>query len=901
MGSSPSKGKLKQHGIETEKAQPAEAPQDVDCRPPGEEDMGSTAKEEEAELLLFSEKHDSTETMRIQLDSNATSAKNPENITETEVDPMPQEILCDVSQTDEMKKAESRKKSKGNKRSSEKQRKSSVAQCKMDFPPHMVRAHQAAYIFLNPNISKYETLLGLLDQAAQTQISLQPMISAVVLRFEEINQALEEMAEDGEQMLMEHGDYMALPSGMLGQAVRSTKPSINTANQSDPPPDLLQQLLQHSAEKMRQVGGSVQTLGDTTLVEAVEYFYSLSKLLAQKLQAKQAAERRLAEILAKVEGAAIRKSSSVDSTLHSEDSGFGGENESLTESEKQRRHSRSAGSGSCGSEVTIQDAFDNYSNNLANSMGHNEDDDEEDEEQDDEEEYEDEDYCRPERKRSSSSPPDPSQALQYMQAHSLQEQQPTFKRPLTSAWSEGSSSTCSLNLMTELQKSQKEPDPNNKTVSEIQGTHELKRHDHTLLRARLRRQYSNGSSRTQVESNLPLLPSLPMLASQPPKRRLVRRLINTFSQGADGSPERSFCNVPPHMKRPNKNRVLLISNAGNGNKCEFNRKNNTRSSSDSRGDLDVDNLPPPPLEVLMDNSFQSNNGQLQSEEELQEDSVQSLPVINQRNGIYQRRKITIQNVEILPNRATMRPGTRSSRSTTSVGPEAVTRVQHEKLQLEADVDQETEKANSLYQQARKIIHLCNAAESPDKTSYVQFSQSRMGQRFETKESCESDQSPSSLPVTVPPVSRVRLPPSCPSVRHRFPSPPAFKPQSTSRPSSRPSSPRTIISAADNTTEEIVPSVSFQDARSVFCRNEQPNDQTCLFFGCPVPPRQQGEVSRGRLFTRQANGSDRRTQSEQRFVGKSHTQPEASLGSRQARGREPEHSKGMCMNILMYAQ
>lgn len=896
MGSSPSKGKLlsKQHGIETEKAQPAEAPQDVDRRPPVEEDLGSTIKDQEEELLLCSEKHDSTETMRSQLDSNATAAEIPENITEIEVDPTPEKIICDVSQTDEMKKTESRKKSKGNKRSTEKQRKSSVAQCKMDFPPHMVRAHQAAYVFLNPNISKYETLLGLLDQAAQTQISLQPMISAVVLRFEEINQALEEMAEDGEQMLMEHGDYMALPSGMLGQAVRSTKPSINAANQSDPPPDLLQQLLQHSTEKMRQVGGSVQTLGDTTLVEAVEYFSSLSKLLAQKLQAKQAAERRLAEILAKVEGAAIRKSSSVDSTLHSEDSGFGGENESLTESEKQRRHSRSAGSGSCSSEVNIQDEFDNYSNNLANSVGHNEDDEEEeeDEEQDGEEESEDDENCRPERKRSSSSPPDPSQALQYMQAYCHQEQQPTFKRPLTSAWSEGSSSTCSLNLMIELQNCQKEPDPNNKTASEIQGTRELKRLDHTLHRARLRRHYLNGSTRAQVESNQPLLPSLPMLASQPPKRRSVRRLINTFSQGADGSPERSFYNVPPHVKRPNKNRVLLISNAGNGNKGEFNSKNNTNISSDSRGDLDVDNLPPPPLEVLMDNSFQSNDGQLQSEEELQEDSVQSLPVINQRNGIYQRRKITIQNVEVLPNRATMRPGSLTIRPTSSVRPEA--RVQHEKLQLETDVDQETEKANSLYQQARKIIHLCNAAESPDKTSYVQFSQARMRQRFETKDSCESELSHSSLPVTAPPVSRVRLPPSCPSVRHRFPSPPAFKPQSTSRPSSRSSSPRTVISAADNTTEEIVPSVSFQDARSVFCQNEQQDDQTCLFFGSPVPPRPQGEVSRGRLFTRQANGSARRTQSEQRFVGKSHTQSEASLGSRQARGREPAQNKGMCV-------
>ncbi|CAB1436499.1 unnamed protein product [Pleuronectes platessa] len=73
----------------------------------------------------------------------------------------------------------------------------SILQKKVDFPPPMVRAHQAAYAFMNQNISKYETLLGLLDQAAQTQLSLQPMISALMLRFEEINQALEEMLRRG--------------------------------------------------------------------------------------------------------------------------------------------------------------------------------------------------------------------------------------------------------------------------------------------------------------------------------------------------------------------------------------------------------------------------------------------------------------------------------------------------------------------------------------------------------------------------------------------------------------------------------------------------------------------------------------------------------------------------------
>lgn len=292
-------------------------------------------EEKENELPLPCEEHPMKKTAWSQLVSNTTAAQNAEDIKETQVNVSPQEIVNEVEQRAKIKKTEKRKKNKSKRRSPERQ-KFSIFRAKLDFPPHMVRAHQAAYAFLNPNISKYETLLGLLDQAAQTQLSLQPMMSALVLRFEEINQALEEMAEEGELMLKEYGDYMALPSGMLGPAVMQTKPSTATASPPDPPPDLLQQLLQHSTEKMRLVGSSVQALGDTTLEEALEYFSSLSKLLVEKLQSKRALEQRLAQVLARVEGAAMRKSNPEDSALHSEDSGIGGENESLTGSERHR-------------------------------------------------------------------------------------------------------------------------------------------------------------------------------------------------------------------------------------------------------------------------------------------------------------------------------------------------------------------------------------------------------------------------------------------------------------------------------------------------------------------------------------------------------------------------------------
>ncbi|XP_008275462.1 uncharacterized protein C2orf71 [Stegastes partitus] len=783
MGCSPSKGKLfsKPEIPGPQKALLAEAPQDAaGDRPEEVENKCLKTEHQENEPPLPTEEHLTKETTW--LASNPMSAQMAEDIKEKEVNVMPQEIVCDVVQTDKIKKTEKRKKNKGNRRSTDKKRKSSIVQTKVDFPPHMVRAHQAAYTFLNPNISKYETLLGLLDQAAQTQLSLQPMMSAMVLRFEEINQALEEMAEEGELMLKEHGDYMALPSGMMGPTVMSAKPSTDRGKPPDPPPDLLQQLLQHSTEKMRQVAGSVQALGDTTLEEAVEYYSSISKVLVEKLQAKQAAEQRVAQVLARVEGAAMRKSNPEDLALHSEDSGIGGENESLTGSERHRRHRGSAGSGSCGSGVNIRGAFDNLASNLPNLVGHNEDEEEDDEDEDDDEEYEDDENDRPQRKRSSSSPPDPSQALRYMHANYIQEQQPTVKRPLTAANPEHVSST----------------------------------------------------------------------------------------------------------RRPNKSGIPLLSDAVNCNDrgLVINGNNNNNSWPDNRDDLDMDNLPPPPPEVLMDNSFQSTEGLPGNEEGLREDSGRSLPMINQKTGISQRLKASIQNVEVLPNRASVRP-----RSINSLPAHPVRQddAEDSEQQPETDVDPETEKANCLYQQARKIIHLRDAVESTDKRNIVEPSgrgtlprQDRMSQRCESTEYYEGDMPSCSPPVTAPPVSRVRLPPSGPSVRHRYPSPPVFRPQSLS---SHPSSPKKVTRATDNNPEEIIPSVSFQDARSVFCQKDSQNSQACL---SSVLPRRWGEVSRGRLTTRGIGNSARRTQSEQRpsVTSQSELSRDGSLASTQANECEP---------------
>ncbi|KAI3363653.1 hypothetical protein L3Q82_001190 [Scortum barcoo] len=792
---------------------------EADSTPAEEKSKCLKTDDRENELPLSNEEEPTKETAWSQLASNTTAVQITEDIKETQVNVMPQEAVDDAVQTVMLKKTEKRKKNKGKKRSSEKQ-KSSIVQAKVDFPPHMVRAHQAAYAFLNPNIAKYETLLGLLDQTAQTQLSLQPMISALVLRFEEINQALEEMADEGELMLKEHGDSMGLPSGMMGLVVMQIKSSTAITSPPGPPPDLLQQLLQHSTEKMRLVSGSVQALGDTTFEEAVEYFSSISKLLVEKLEAKQVAERRLAQVLAWVEGAAMRKSNLEDSALHSEDSGIGGENESLTGSERHRRHRGSAGSGSCGSGINIRGAFDTLPSNLGNLVGHNEDDEEDKEEDDDDdEEDEDDEGERHERKRSNSSPPDPSQPLRYMHANDMQDQQPVIKRPLTAVTPtkpEHSSSTRCVNIIVELQKSQKNLDQRMKRMAKLQG----------------------------------------------------------------------------HAERTRKSDILLLSDTVNANKGDLviNGNNNNNSWPDSRDDLDVDNLPPPPPEVLMDNSFQSTEGTSGNEETLQQDSVRSLPV---NTRVSQRLKTSMQNVDVLPNRASVKPKSISILPARPVRQDAVMGVQNAEHQPETDLDPETEKANSLYQQAHKIIHLRNAAESQDKRNIVELSgrrpsppQTRIGQRCESTDFYESEVPFSILPVTAPPVSRVRLPPSCPSVRHRFPSPPVFRPQITSRPSARPGSPRMVTRATDS-TEEIVPSVSFRDARSVFCLNELQNSQTCTFSGSAVLPRPWGEASRGRLPVRGMDNSTRRTQSEQRPSLASHSEFSKDYSSASSQAKESE--------------
>lgn len=225
----------------------------------------------------------------------------------------------------------------------DKDRERALSEQKVDFPEPLVKAHQAAYAFLNPGITKYDIILELLEEATQTQVSVQPMVAFMALRYEEAIQGLEEMADEGEKVLKDHGDHLAWPSPIKNSSSVHLKAS--SANM-DPPPDLLQQLLQYTMQRMHTVSHTVGRIGDMALEEAVVYFASVSEILMEKIRIKRLVESRLMKLLTRIEMAALRKPGPEDSSLYSEDSGIGAESESLAGSLRQNRRE------SCGSSCT---------------------------------------------------------------------------------------------------------------------------------------------------------------------------------------------------------------------------------------------------------------------------------------------------------------------------------------------------------------------------------------------------------------------------------------------------------------------------------------------------------------------------------------------------------------------
>ncbi|KAI4894337.1 hypothetical protein NFI96_009303 [Prochilodus magdalenae] len=802
---------------------------------------------------------------------------------ETKLDP--QEVL--PAQDKENVKAERRKKSRGSKRSKQKERvrKPAHVQPKVDLPEKMVRAHQAAYAYLNQNIPKYESLLGLLDQATQTQLSLQPTVALLALRYEEINQALEEMAVEGEQVLEEHGKHMAWPAALKEVQVNPVKPDAELYS-PEPPPDLLQQMLQHSAEKMRLVGDSVKGLGDAALEEATDYFASLSQLLGEKLVVKRATEGRLKQVLDRVEAAALRKSNLEDSALHSEDSGIGGDNECQNGSGRLRSHRESSGSGaSTGSSsgclentVSAQAHLTGVEEDRDDDDDDNEDDDDSEEDSSEEEEAKDERRgatAATQRKMSTcSSKYDPQNGKPTNRTLKPSEQRDTnLRRPKTAGSPSvpsqqnpkhssvprarrARSADCLYFKMDEgVKEQEKRQRDNQKPETGVVGGEGCG----SLGRTRLRRHSLEGQSTArcyglQYGSKGPFKATLPpgsppALVPAPPGRNAVKRLINTFSQGVQEKSHQQPLNGPMKGRGPKRGFLPVLANSTKGVSTNGNNNNNSFQRFPERpDDVDVDSLPPPPLEVLMDNSFESNEGP-PGDEEGTESLHQSCSTRRQRSSVSQRLRASLQMGTVLPSRATVPRRSQSISPARPIRQDAVVGSrQGQDCDQPTGDDTEREEAASLYQQSRKVIHLRHSSDSPAQAG-PGILRGESVARQGSKDSGEAETLmpyPNTCPPTTPPVSRTRLPPSCPSVCHRIPSPPALP---CVQGGTRPSSPNVQRWTRRTSEEENgTSSLSFNDARSVFCIQTPPAPQSLTPSCRSTLPRPWGEPSRGRLQT-----------------------------------------------------
>ncbi|KAM5291654.1 photoreceptor cilium actin regulator [Ctenodactylus gundi] len=192
---------------------------------------------------------------------------------------------------------------------------------KVDFPEALVKAHQHAYTYLHDSLSKYEAVLCLVHQATQTRELLRPMVSFLLLCFQEISQLLGEISRDGEVLLQEAGGKLTWP---LKKA------------ESREQPDLLQQLLQYTANKLQVLHGTAASLTGSFLEGTSSYLHSTASHLDRKLSTKRAVEDRLLKTLGQLESLASGHGDPElqGQALYSEDSGIGPDNESVQSIDK---------------------------------------------------------------------------------------------------------------------------------------------------------------------------------------------------------------------------------------------------------------------------------------------------------------------------------------------------------------------------------------------------------------------------------------------------------------------------------------------------------------------------------------------------------------------------------------
>ncbi|XP_049341115.1 photoreceptor cilium actin regulator [Astyanax mexicanus] len=789
-----------------------------------------------------------------------------------------------LSEDNAEKKNEIKKKNKGAKRRKQKERmrKTVQIQSKVDFPEKMMIAHQAAYAFIDPNISKYESLLGILDQATKTQLSLQPLAALLAVHYEELNQALEEMAVEGEQMLEEHGNHMVWPAALREVRFNTTKLDAEMYSHK-PPPYTMHQMLLLSTEKIKLVGDSVKGLGDAALEEAADYFASLSRMLGEKLVMKRAAEKRLKQVLDYVEAAALKKPGLEDSALHSEDSGIGADNECQNGSVRLCRHRESSGSGASTdlSSGCPENTLPSQPHLNGVNDGRNDDeDDEEDDDDDEEDSNEDEEEVKDEQERktaararkmsncSQAGPRKHSDQTGLQNSMKWANQKNTkIRRSKTadnsSVKSQGNYRNFHLRGLRRAQSADCLYSKEDDNIVKGQEKRDNQKDKSTgnalnggvvldcLGRTRLRRHSSEGQNTArcyglQYGSKGPFKATLqpnspPAFAPAPPGRNAVKRLINTFSQGVQEQSNQKPLNGPMKVRGTKKGFLPMINNSKGGVSSNGNNNNNSYSADQRPDDVDVDSLPPPPPEVLMDNSFESNEGPCEDEES-NGSLNQRCSTQRQRYGV-SRLRASMQTVTVLPSRASVPRRAHSISPARPLRQDAVSGSrQGQDCHQESGVSAQKEEATSLYQQSRKIIHMRHSSHSPAKTGFIRSgSVGRQGSR-DTGENDTLAPYPNSYAPTTPPVSRARLPPSCPSVCHRVPSPPVLPSATSSTPGTQ------IWTRRCSDEENVTSSFSFNDARSVFCQDTQSGSQSLTPSCRSTLPRPWGEPSRGRRQT-----------------------------------------------------
>lgn len=791
------------------------------------------------------------------------------------------------------RKDDSRMKNNGCKRSRQRERlrKTVYMRSNLDPPQAMVKAHQAAYAYLKHNIPKYESLLELLEKATQTQLSLQTMVSLLTLQYEEINQALEEIANEGEQLLEMHGNHMALQAAHNDILLNPDIPEAERTS-TESSPDLLQLMLHHLIKKMRLVGNSVKGLGDTSLEETGDYFGSLSQLMAGKLGAKSAAELRVKQVLACVESYALRKTNSEDIALHSEDSGIGVENESHNGSVRRCSHQESSGS-----KASTQSSYGCPEGSLPDQPYVNRDEDDDFDKDNDAEDSNDDEEAKHEqgsktdltdRKMSNWSQADPSQYSRHVNLQSKRPTNSTFEcsdqkernisRPKTA---DDSSLSCQRkhrhSRLWGAQRSQS-ADCLCRRVKDytVQGQNRFPS-DNQKPEWISKRQNPSQFYCRQDGNNGPFKPGLtpsltPAFVPVPPGKNAVRRLINTFSQGVcDSSNEKHF-NGPTRLRVKKRSFLPIITNCRAG--VSTNGNNNTNSYpldqqfSERPVDVDANSLPPPPPELLMDNSFEKS---LTSNEYGSETQNQRCSTQRQKCCVSQCPRAPMNTESLLPSQDCISRGSLNISESCPNGQDFVdeSHPEQDSDQPIGDTDKEKDEAVGFFQHSQTINNLCHSTDiitklgSGDEGNIKPLSERVGGTvRLGNRDSCEGETSTlyaNSHPPTTPPVSRARIPPSSYSTCHRVPRP-TILPSSPSCPVNGQGETSTASfsfqiqrwtrrdSDDENGFEAASSSMSFCDARSVFCQENQSAFQSVKPSCRSTLPRPWGEpkVFRGRL-------------------------------------------------------